>query len=95
MTDNDQSLKEALEEWMKQYRHQDKFWQGKITAAWDGIVGSVISRETENLYVSNKVLIVKLRSEALKHELEYAKRKLVKALNKEAGAEVITEINFV
>ncbi|HLN53042.1 MAG TPA: DUF721 domain-containing protein [Lentimicrobium sp.] len=94
MTDNDQSIKEALEEWMKRYRHREQFLNGKAIAAWDGIVGPIISKETENLFISKKVLFVKLRSEALKHELEYAKRKLVKSINKEAGAEVVTEIIF-
>lgn len=95
MRDNDQSIKEALEEWMKLYRHRDKFMQGKAIASWDGIVGPIIAKETESIYINKKILFVKLRSAALKHELEYAKRKLVKSINKEAGAEVITEISFV
>ncbi len=96
MRDNDQSLKEALEEWLKLYKYNDKLMQSKVIASWNGVVGPIISKETEKLYISKKVLFVKLKSEALKHELEFAKRKLVKALNKQAGgAEIITDIMFV
>jgi predicted nucleic acid-binding Zn ribbon protein len=95
MRDNDQSLAEALDEWVKHYRFRDKLLQGKVIASWENTVGHIIAKETENLYISRRVLFVKLRSEALKHELEYAKRKLVNSLNKHAGGEVIKEVKFI
>lgn len=93
--DNDQSLKEAIENWINQLKNQDQFYQGKVIASWDNIVGPVIARETEHIYIRNKVLFVKLKSQALKHELEYARKKLIKAINKEADRDVITDISFI
>ncbi len=92
---NDQTLKEAIEAWIAQYKYRDKFYEGKIINLWDSIVGVMISRETEQLYIKNKVLFVKLKSPALKFELEYAKTKLIKSLNKKADHEVITDIIFL
>ncbi len=92
---NDQTLKEAIEAWIAQYKYRDKFYEGKILNLWDSIVGAMISKETEQLYIKNKVLFVKLKSPALRYELEYAKKKLIKSLNNKADHEVITEIIFL
>lgn len=92
---NDKILREAIESWINQLKDQDQFYQGKVISLWDNIVGPVIARETEHIYIRNKVLIVKLKSQALKHELEYAKKKLVKIINKKADHEVINDISFI
>lgn len=92
---NDQTLKEAIETWIAQYRYRDKFYEGKVISLWDPIVGELISKETEHIYIKNKILIVKLKSQALKYELEFAKKNLIKSINKKAGREVITEISFL
>lgn len=92
---NDKILREAIESWINQLKDQDQFYQGKVISLWDNIVGPVIARETEHIYIRNKVLIVKLKSQALKHELEFAKKKLVKIINKKADHEVINDISFI
>lgn len=92
---NDQTLGEAIERWINQLKNKDQFYQGKVLSLWDTIVGPVIARETEHLYIRNKVLFVKLKSQALKHELEYARKKLVKSINEEAGRDVIKDISFI
>lgn len=92
---NDQTLGEAIESWINQLKNKDQFYQGKVLSLWDTIVGPVIARETEHLYIRNKVLFVKLKSQALKHELEYARKKLVKSINEEAGRDVIKDISFI
>lgn len=92
---NDQNLKDAIEAWIAQYRFKDKFYEGKVISLWDSIVGDMISKETEQIYIRNKVLIVKLKSQALKFELEFAKKKLIKSINKKADREVITDISFL
>lgn len=92
---NDKTLKEAIEGWINQLKNQDQFYQGKVISLWDNIVGPIIARETEHIYIRNKVLIVKLKSQALKHELEFAKKKLVKTINKQADHEVINDISFI
>lgn len=92
---NDQTLKEAIEAWIQQYKHNEKFFEGKVISLWEPIVGPMIAKETDHIFVKNKVMIVKLRSAALKFELEFAKKKLVKSINKQAGREVITDISFI
>lgn len=90
-----QLIKEVIEGWMSKYRHNDKLYEGRVIALWDSLVGPMISNETEHIYIKNKVLIVRLKSQALKHEMEFAKKKLVKLINKKAEHDVIKDILFV
>lgn len=95
MTNNDNSMREAIEAWINHYRYQRKFDEEKAISIWDSIVGPMIAQETEQIYIKNKTLVVKLRSQALKFELEYAKRKLISNINRKLNHEVINEINFI
>jgi len=92
---NEQTLQEAMEGWINQLKNKTEYYNNLAISLWEGIVGPVIARETEHIYIRNKVLFVKFRSQALKHELEYAKKKLISSINKETGREVINQINFI
>ncbi len=92
---NNQTLREVIEELLSAYRIEDKVNEAKVIGLWDKVVGKMIARETTHLNIKNKILYVKLNSPALKQELGFAREKLVKMLNKEAGSEVISDIAFV
>ena len=85
-------LKVAIEAFLDQYHLRDKLNQAKVIEAWEKVVGEMIARNTSHLAIRRKVLYVKVSSAALRNELMYARQKIVKALNKEAGADVIDEI---
>lgn len=92
---NNQTLREVIEELLSAYRIEDKVNEAKVIGLWDKVVGKMIARETTHLNIKNKILYVKLNSPALRQELGFAREKLVKMLNKEAGSEVISDIAFV
>ncbi len=85
-------LKVAIEEFLASYRLNDKLNETKVIQAWEKVVGEMVARNTSQLHIRKKVLFVKVNSAALRNELLYARQKLVQALNKEAGADVIDEI---
>ena len=85
-------LKAAIEEFLESYRLNDKLNETKVIQAWEKVVGEMVARNTSQLHIRKKVLFVKVNSAALRNELLYARQKLVQALNKEAGANVIDEI---
>jgi predicted nucleic acid-binding Zn ribbon protein len=58
------------------------------------VVGAMVAKHTTRLSIRNKILYVKLDSAALRNELMFAREKIVKALNKEAGTNMLTEIVF-
>ncbi|GAB1403117.1 Dna[CI] antecedent, DciA [anaerobic digester metagenome] len=92
---NELSLREAIEDMLNAYHYMDKMNEMHIITQWDKIVGRIIARETKNLFIRNRVLYVRLNSPVLKDELGYERTRLIKKLNKSAGAEVITDIAFL
>ncbi len=94
-TTNNQSIRQVIEELIQAYGIGDKINEARVISNWDKVVGKMIARDTTHLYIRNKTLFVKLNSPALREELGYAKTKLIKSLNRAAGAEVIVDIAFV
>ncbi|MBN1199413.1 MAG: DUF721 domain-containing protein [Bacteroidales bacterium] len=89
---NDLTLREAIQEFLNTYRLDEKLLQRKVVESWGAVMGKMVSNHTTDLHIRNKKLYVKVDSAALRSELSYARTKICEALNKEAGAEVITEV---
>lgn len=87
-------LKAVIEEFLKTYRLGDKIAETKVMQSWEKVVGTMIARHTRGISIRNKILYVKIDSAALRNEMLFAREKLVKSLNKEAGADVIQDIVF-
>ena len=92
---NEQTLKEAILELLKTYKLEDGMNETKLINSWENVAGNMITRHTENLYIKNKKLYIKLDSPALKHELSFAKSKLISSLTKAVRSEVIEDIVFL
>ncbi len=91
---NDQKLSEVIRELLKAYRLDNKLNEVRLIKSWDEVVGKMISKHTKNLYIKRRTLFVTLDSPALKNELSFSRTKIIEALNKEVGEEVIEEIVF-
>lgn len=94
-TTNESSLKEVIVELLHQYKLQDGITRAKLIASWEKIAGRYISSQTESIFIKNKKLYLKLKSAALKHELSFARSKLMKSLNASVGHDVIEEVVFL
>ena len=66
----------------------------KAAAAWIDVVGPAINRYTTRRYVSDGVLHVSLTSAPLKNELSFNRDRLISAINRMVGAEVISDVQF-
>ena len=89
------SLKEAIESLLRVYKLQAKYDETYITAHWEEIMGKPISARTQQVYVSNQKLFLKLDSAPLKKELMMAKQPLIELINKAAHQELIKEVVFL
>ncbi|MEZ5196110.1 MAG: DUF721 domain-containing protein [Bacteroidales bacterium] len=92
---NELTLKEIIDELLKVYKLEDGIAKTNLINSWEDVTGAMISKHTERIYVKRKTLYIKLDSQALKHELSFAKSKLIKQLNKAVKKEVIDEIVFL
>lgn len=89
------SIRDVIQAWMRAGNLTEKIYQEKVIAMWDSMVGPVIAKETEHIYIKNNILIVRLKSQALRNEMEFARKKLVKSINNQVGREVIIDVRFV
>lgn len=89
---NEITLGEAIRQFIETYRFADKLRHTQLIDSWETIVGTMIARHTTRLYIKQRTLYVVLDSPVIRNELLYARNKLVKLLNKEAGGQVIDEI---
>ncbi|HHN48878.1 MAG TPA: DUF721 domain-containing protein [Bacteroidales bacterium] len=89
---NEVFLGEAIKEMVAYYNLSGKLREAGIIGAWEKVVGSMIARHTTNLYIKRRKLFVVLDSSAIRNELFYAKSKLVKLLNDEAGEQIIEDV---
>ena len=89
---NEVTLKEALQELIGAYRLEEKLDDVKVLEAWKNTLGTMINKHTTSLKITRGKLLVKLDSAPLKQELMMSKTKLIEALNREVGKDVVREI---
>lgn len=68
--------------------------QRRLIDSWGKVVGKTIDRYTEEKYIRNQVLFVKLSRPALRSDLSMMRTDLVNRLNQEVGAKIIIDIRF-
>ncbi len=83
-----------IEEAMERAGLTDTLNEQKAAAAWADVVGPVINRYTTRRYVDHGVMHVYMTSAPLKNELGFNKTRLIEALNRITGAEVVKDIMF-
>lgn len=91
---NEILLKDAISAFLKDNNLDTKLDETRIISAWEGVVGKLISRHTNQMYIKDRTLFVRVDSAALREELSYQRSKLVKKLNQAAGVEAIDDLKF-
>lgn len=86
------TLGDAIKAYLKASKMDTKLNEVKILNHWEEVVGKIISRSTNNIYIYNKVLFVYLNSSVIRNELQMVKTELIKRLNAKVGATVINDI---
>lgn len=92
---NEQTLSEVLNAFLKTYKLNEGVYETKLIKSWDRIAGEYVAKHTEKIFIKKRHLFIKISSPALKHELSFAREKLVKALNDSINQSVIDEIIFI
>jgi predicted nucleic acid-binding Zn ribbon protein len=91
---NEILLKDAILAFLKENNLEAKLNETRIMNSWEEVAGKLISRHTNQMYIKDRTLFVKVDSAALREELTYQRSKLVKKMNKVAGIEAIDDIKF-
>ena len=73
----------------------DKLAEVRLLDSWKTILGSSVSRFTDNMYIKKRTLYVRLTSSILKNELMMCREQLIIKLNNQAGRNVIDSITLI
>lgn len=88
-------LKDGITALLRAYRLQGKINEVTVVASWEKVMGKAVAMKTQQVYVSNHKLFVRLSSAPLKHELVMAKTKVLENLNAAVGENIIKEVVFL
>ncbi len=87
-------ISEAINAYLKAMRLDGKLKEIRLINTWEDLMGLEIAKQTEDLYIKNRILFIRLRSAALRQELSMQRTRIVKALNAKVGEAVVDEIIF-
>lgn len=68
--------------------------QKRLIDQWNVVTGNVVSKYTEEKFIKNQTLFVKISNPALRQDLTMMRHQLVKRLNESVGALVIVDIRL-
>jgi predicted nucleic acid-binding Zn ribbon protein len=86
------TLKEALDDLIREYKLAPKLKEASALNIWEGITGKAITSRTKKIYLKEGVLHLYLTSAVATNELMMLRESLRSQVNSKAGEEVIKEI---
>ncbi len=89
------SIGELLVEYIHGSELEQPLLERKVVALWPEVLGPTIAQMTGDIQVKNGVLLVHIRSAALKSQLFDIRFDLVRKLNAAAGADVLKDIRLL
>lgn len=92
MNDNFQSLGEALGSFTGQKRIKNSVNEIRIINFWKELMGSLVDKYTEKIYLNNTTLFIKVGPDALKNELLYSKETIIEKINHKFSVELVKKI---
>lgn len=87
-------VSELVNAFLRQNGLETPLLQRRLIDSWGKVAGKTIDRYTEEKYIRNQVLFVKLSRPALRADLSMMRTDLVNRLNQEVGAKIIIDIRF-
>lgn len=89
---NDQSLKDAINELLNSYHLKEKVNEMRLVNKWEELFGKTISKHTQKIFVNNKKLYLTISSAPLRQELLYSREKIVQRINESIEKDFIKEV---
>ncbi|MEM6841182.1 MAG: DUF721 domain-containing protein [Bacteroidota bacterium] len=86
---------EALHQLLDTYQLKAKYEQTQLIESWGRLMGHPIARRTDKIYVSNRILYVKLSSAPLKQELNMSRSKILALFLQEFGEAIVDDVVFL
>jgi predicted nucleic acid-binding Zn ribbon protein len=89
-----ESITNLLNEFLREQGLETPLNQHRLIEMWPEVMGNAINQQTNDLFIKNQTLYLKIKSAALKNDLMMNRAALVQRLNEAVGAYVITDIKI-
>ena len=89
-----QTLADILAQCLRHDGLETPLQQRRLIDSWGKVVGKAVERYTGEKFIRNQTLFVKILNPALRADLSMMRERLVRNLNVEVGANVITDIKL-
>ena len=86
------SMKDALQQFLKNSRMKHKIQAIRVEEAWDQIMGKTIAKYTSKIQIIGTTLFITSDVAPLKNELMYQKEKIIERVNEALGEKVIDNV---
>ena len=88
------SLGAVLSDLVERYGYRERLDAARAVEAWPVLAGEGITAVTEQVWMRDGVLHVKIRSAAWRHQLQFQRAQWRDRLNTHLGGEVVDEVVF-
>ena len=91
---NTEQIGDVVQQFLRLNGIETPYNQYRLVAAWPIVMGELVQRYTNNIFIKNQNLHVQITSPAIKQNLLMEHRSLARRLNEHVGAQVIEDIIF-
>ena len=87
-------LADILRQFIRNEGLETPLLQKRVVDAWEQVTGRTVSTYTEEKFIKNQVLFVKITNPALRQDLSMMRSQLTRRLNDAAGGNVISDVRI-
>lgn len=93
--DNKQTLGEAIRGLISDLGMEEKLYAVQVEELFTDMMKGVVMKYVQKIYVTDRVLFVKMSSPELKNELQYGKGKIISHINEGMGKDYLEDVKFL
>ena len=90
-----EELSVVLQRFLRESGLESPLNQHRLVEMWPEVVGEIVSKATDQIFIQNQTLVIRLTSPILKNEIAMRSTALVHELNRRVGANVIVDIKLI
>lgn len=87
-------LADILRQFIRNEGLETPLLQKRVVDAWEQVTGRTVSTYTEEKFIKNQVLFVKITNPALRQDLSMMRSQLTRRLNEAAGGNIISDVRI-
>lgn len=91
---NQESLGQVIERMLNVYRLKSGVRQVDLMQHWQEIVGNAVAAKTDQIELRGEILIIRMTSAAMKHELHYQRTEIAANVNAFFKEEIVKEVQL-